>query len=75
MATLRDILGLMEPYQHVKIYTQVGCDGDVPIITEYDSSEVQNIISMPIADKEVVLMASNPFHSHEICITVRERVM
>lgn len=75
MATLRDILGLMEPYQHVKIYTQVGCDGDVPIITEYDSSEVQNIISMPIADKEVVLIASNPFHSHEICITVRERVM
>lgn len=73
MATLRDILGLMEPYQHVKIYTQVGCDGDVPIITEYDSSEVQNIISMPIADKEVVLIASNPFHSHEICITVRER--
>ena len=72
MATLRDILGLMEPYQHVKIYTQVGCDGDVPIITEYDSSEVQNIISMPIADKEVVLIASNPFHSREICITVRE---
>ena len=72
MATLRDILGLMEPYQHVKIYTQVGCDGDVPIITEYDSSEVQNIISMPIADKEVVLIASNPLHSREICITVRE---
>ena len=72
MTTLRDILGLMEPYQHVKIYTQVGCDGDVPIITVYDSSEVQNIISMPIADKEVVLIASNPLHSREICITVRE---
>ena len=72
MATLRDILGLMEPYQHVKIYTQVGCDGDVPIITVHDSSEVQNIISMPIADKEVVLIASNPLYSREICITVRE---
>lgn len=72
MATLRDILGLMEPYQHVKIYTQVDCDGDAPIITEYDSSEVQNFISMPIADKEVVLITSNTLHSREICITVRE---
>ena len=72
MVTLRDILGLMEPYQHVKIYTQVDCDGDAPIITEYDSSEVQNIISMSIVDKEVVLIGSNPLHSREICITIRE---
>ena len=72
MITLRDILGLMESYQHVKIYTQVDCDGDAPIITEYDSSEVQDIISMPIVDKEVILIASNPLHSREICITVRE---
>lgn len=72
MATLRDILGLMEPYQHVKIYTQVDCDGDAPIITEYDSSEAQNIISMPIVNKEVVLIASNPLHSREICITIRK---
>lgn len=72
MITLRDILSLMEPYQHVLIYTQVDCDGNAPIITEYDSSEAQNIISMPIADKEVVLIASNPLHINEICITVRE---
>lgn len=72
MITLRDILSLMEPYQHVLIYTQVDCDGNAPIITEYDSSEAQNIISMPIADKEVVLITSNPLHINEICITVRE---
>lgn len=72
MATLRDILGLMEPYQHVVIYIDITTDDGFETTIEYESSEVQNFISMPIADKEVILIASNPLHSREIYITVRE---
>lgn len=72
MIKLMDILKLMEPYQHVSIYTTVNDNGDTRFIIEYAKSEVQSIISTPIADKEVVLITSSPLYSNNIGIVVRK---
>ena len=72
MVTLRDILNMMSPYQHVRIFIQITTDDGCRDIIEYESSEAQNFIAMPIANKEVVLLSSNPFYGNEINVSVRE---
>ena len=43
MATLRDILNMMSPYQHVRIFIQITTDDGCGDIIEYESSEAKTL--------------------------------